>query len=241
VEELKRAHRLMSDFVGALSHELRNPLNLIVNSIDLAVEGAFGGLTPEQAEHLVRVARIAENMTGLINAALDLMRAEAGRVAADLREVDVSELVREIDAETRELRKPEVAFVWHAAPNLSRVYTDPAKLKIVLSNIVVNALKFTEQGSVMLDAHPRDGGIEFSIADTGVGIPAAALPTVFEAFSQGHASPLRRRAGAGLGLYIARRLVEMLGGSIAVESEVGRGSIFCVWTPFTLAPAPSET
>jgi len=109
--------------------------------------------------------------------------------------------------------------------------TDRMKLKVVLKNLIGNAVKFTAQGEIAIDAVPRDGGIEIAVRDTGVGIAPQVLPIIFEAFRQGDSSFTRPYGGVGLGLYIVRRLLGLLGGSIAVESEIGKGSLFRVWLP----------
>lgn len=236
IEALQRANRLKSELIAVLAHELRNPLHIIVGSIELLLEGAFGNLTPEQAEQLQHAAKRAGEIAELFNAALDLSRADAGQVALEVRDVNVPDLVREIDLETRELReRRQVAFAWEVAPDLLAVPTDPTKLKIILKNLVINGLKFTEQGGVTLDAHPREGGIQFSVADTGVGIPTDALCSIFEAFRQ--VPSTIHRSGVGLGLYIVRRLLEIMGGRVTVDSAPGRGSIFQVWIPVAAGKA----
>lgn len=239
LDDFKRATRVDAEFVGVLAHELRNPLNIIMGYVDLLLEGVFGSLTSEQTQPLRYVEKNAGEILDLFGAALELSRADAGDVALELRDVDVPELLREIEADTSHLRqRQEVAFVWYAASGLPRISTDSVKLKVVLKNLVGNALKFTERGSVMLDAHLCDGGIEFSVADTGVGIAPEALPIIFEAFRQAEATKARRLSGVGLGLYIARRFVELLGGRITVDSRVGLGSIFKVWIPLAVQPRP---
>jgi signal transduction histidine kinase len=111
------------------------------------------------------------------------------------------------------------------------LHTDPVKLKVVLKNLIVNAVKFTEAGSVTVAARTCDGGVEVSVADTGIGIPQASLPIIFQAFQQLDSSATRAHRGVGLGLYIVSRLLDLLGGRIAVESLVGSGSTFRVWLP----------
>ena len=106
----------------------------------------------------------------------------------------------------------------------------------MLKNLVVNALKFTDQGSVMVDVYCRDGGLEFCVADTGIGMAPEVVPIIFEPFRQAGCFKTRRRGGVGLGLYIVRRLLDMMGGSISVDSELGRGSIFRVWVPNQVQP-----
>jgi signal transduction histidine kinase len=238
VEELERANRLKSDFVATMSHELRTPLNVIIGYNDLALEGAFGALTQEQCETLERVRRSALELLELINTTLSLSRLDTDRQPLDVREVVIADLVGELDAETREARqrKPSVQMVWEMSPDLPQLRTDPVKLKVVLKNLIANAMKFTEEGSVTLRAALHDGGVQFAVTDTGIGIPPEARKVIFEPFRQVDSSTTRRYGGVGLGLYIVRRLVDLLGGRVTAESEVGRGSTFRVWVPPRIEP-----
>ena len=236
-EELERARKLRSEFVATMSHELRTPLNIVLGYIDLLLEHAFGTLTPEQNDTLGHMERSARELLGLINDTLDLSRLEAGQMTLEVLEIQVQDLVHEIDVETRPLQeKPGFSLVWHVPPSLPPLCTDPLKLKVVLKNLVVNALKFTEQGSVLVDVYSRDDGLEFCIADTGIGMAPEAVQIIFEPFFQVESSNKRRQGGVGLGLYIVRRLLDVLGGVISVDSELGRGSIFRVWVPNRTQP-----
>ncbi|HEX7409926.1 MAG TPA: GAF domain-containing sensor histidine kinase [Candidatus Binatia bacterium] len=232
VEELERANRVRSEFVATMSHELRTPLNIILGYNDLLLEHAFGALTLEQADTLRRADKSARELLDLINTTLDLSRLEAGRMSLDLRETQLGDLIHEIDVETRRLQeKPGFTFVLHAPASLPPLRTDPLKLKVVLKNLIVNALKFTDQGSVMVDVFARDGGMEVCVADTGIGMTPETQLIIFEPFRQADGFKTRRQGGVGLGLYIVRRLLEMLGGTISVDSGLGRGSLFRVWIP----------
>jgi len=232
VEELERANRVKSDFVASVSHELRTPLNLIIGYGELLLDGAFGELTAQQNDTLRRMANSSRELLDMIEATLELSRLEADRVAADIHEISVEALVHELDAETVRLRqKPEVEFVWSVECAGTRVVTDAVKLKMVLKNLIGNAFKFTDQGRVVVVVHPHAEGVEFRVIDTGVGIPPEARSIIFEPFRQATGAAGRRAGGVGLGLYIVQRLLKILGGTIAVDSEVGRGSTFSVWVP----------
>jgi two-component system sensor histidine kinase BarA len=232
VEELADANRLKSEFVAAMSHELRTPLNIILGYISLLLEQAFGPLAGEQLEILHRVSKSTEDLLELVTTTLDLSRLQAGRLQVELQDCDAGDLVTELDAETRHLRrKSEVRFVWRVASDLPRLHTDPLKLKVVLKNLVANAAKFTDRGLITVEATAHDGGVRFHVSDTGVGMQPEILSAIFEPFRQFHGEIGRGRGGVGLGLHISRRLVDMLGGTIEVESEVGRGSTFRVWVP----------
>jgi signal transduction histidine kinase len=215
-----------------MSHELRTPLNAIMGYNDLVLEGAFGDLKKDQREPLRRVAKSATELLELINTTLDVSRIEAGRLPVDMKEFGLADLLSQIQLETQDLQaKPGVRFHWNLAPALPRLHSDPMKLKVVLKNLIANAVKFTEHGSVTVEAHRQDGGVEIAVADTGIGIPAEARSLIFEPFRQADSSTTRRYGGVGLGLYIVRRLIEMLGGTVTVDSETGHGSTFRVWVP----------
>jgi signal transduction histidine kinase len=127
--------------------------------------------------------------------------------------------------------KPHVILTWEIAPQLPRLRTDPVQLKSVLKNLIDNAMKFTQTGSVTVRLAPCNDGVEMVVADTGIGMTPDTLAVVFEPFRQGDSSPTRRHGGVGLGLYIVRRVIEALGGTIKVRSEVGHGTTFQVWVP----------
>jgi len=232
VDELAAANELKSEFVATMSHELRSPLNIIIGYHELLFDGSFGPLSDRQREPLRRADRSARELLDLISATLDLSRLEAKRIALDLGPVGIGDLVDEVGRDYADLpERPNVQVQWATQAGLAPIYTDRVKLKMVLKNLVGNAVKFTEQGRVRLEATARDGGVELVVVDTGVGIPLEARGLIFEPFRQVDVARGRVRGGAGLGLYIVKQLLEMLGGSIAVESEVGRGSTFRVWLP----------
>lgn len=232
LEELERANRLKQDFVGTMSHELRTPLNVILGYNELMREGAFGTLSAEQCDILERMNKSATQLLDLINATLDLSRMQSQSVPMSLSRVSVAELFTELEAEFRPLhRKSAVKLEWHLEQGLPFLQTDPVKLKMVLKNLIGNALKFTDEGVVSTIARAQDDGVTFLVRDTGIGIPSEARTLVFEPFRQLDGSMTRRHGGVGLGLYIVRQLLELLGGSIALDSELGKGSAFSVWIP----------
>ena len=240
VTELERANRVKSEFVATMSHELRTPLSVITGYTDLMLEGNFGTLTAEQTDNLRRVQRSAHELLELITATLDLSRLETGRMSVEVTDVQLADVIQQLDDETPDLQERSgLRFVWHVAPDLPPVRTDPVKLKLVLRNLLGNAVKFTEHGTVTVDVHAADGGVEITVADTGIGITPEALEIIFEPFRQGDSSTTRRFEGVGLGLYIVHRLLDLLAGTISVESEVGRGSTFRVWLPRNMLPSSS--
>ncbi len=234
VEALERADGIKSEFVATMSHELRTPLNVITGYGTLLLEGEFGRLTEEQAAILERMAKSAAELLELINATLDLSRLEGGRVAVDVQAVDLTQLLDQIESETAPCAQPGVQLDWRVARDLPRLHTDPLKLKVVLKNIITNAYKFTAHGNVTVQARVLGRGVEIAVADTGIGIAPDVLPVIFEAFRQADGSTTRQFGGVGLGLYIVQRLLDLLQGSVSVDSVVGRGSTFRVWVPRTI-------
>jgi diguanylate cyclase (GGDEF)-like protein len=231
-DQLERANNLKSEFVAMMSHELRTPLNPIIGYTDLLLDGGFGALSSEQADVLLRMQRSSHGLLKLINEILDLSRLEAGRITLDVDALDLLPVLKAIDAETIELhRATGVTLELDVPPDLPWITTDAAKLKVVLKNLVVNALKFTSHGSVKISARPAQGGLAIDVSDTGVGIRPESLELIFEPFRQADGAQQRPHGGVGLGLYIVRRLLDALHGRITVESEVGAGSTFHVFVP----------
>jgi signal transduction histidine kinase len=230
LDEVRLASELKSEFVGAISHELRSPLNVILGYSEMLREGALGDVTPEQAAALDRTYRQALVLLEMITALLDLNRLDAGRLPIEGVTLGVGELVDElVEQVPEEWRREGVVLRVVVEPDLPAIVTDPGKLKTVLRNLVHNALKFTTRGHVTISAGMGPGGtVVFGVRDTGRGIPAEALPYVFEMFRQ---VPGSGGGGVGLGLHIVRRFVEALGGSVDVTSTVGMGTCFTVTMP----------
>jgi signal transduction histidine kinase len=219
-----------------MSHELRTPLHIMMGYNDLLREEEFGNLTEDQVDILGRMDRSARQLLDMINTTLSVSRLESDHHILDMKTVHLADLIREIVAETRELHeKTACQFSWQVDPELLSLQTDRAKLKIVLKNLLGNALKFTEAGHVVVKGQLCNGGVEVSVADTGIGIAPEAVSTIFEPFRQLESALTRRYGGIGLGLYIVQRLLALLSGTITVESQVGHGSTFRVWLPLTVA------
>jgi signal transduction histidine kinase len=149
-----------------------------------------------------------------------------------VREVQVAELLAEVQADLQGLcEQSRLSWSWQIAPELPPLYADPGKLKVVIKNLVNNAVKFTPKGSVTITAEEQRGGIEIRVTDTGIGIPVEVQAFMFEPFRQADSAPTRRYSGSGLGLYIVKHFLERMGGMVTAESEVGWGSTFRVWLP----------
>lgn len=232
VDELGQANRFKSDMVAIIAHELRTPLNAIMGYTELLMEGEFGVLTAEQVEIARRVDRSAQVLRDIVAGTLELSRLDSGQLPLTLRDCDVIGLIREVDAETAEQRaKPGVTFHWQTPPQLPPVVSDPLKIKVILKNLIANAIKFTPRGEIRVSAGTLRDGVVLIVADTGIGIGAETLPKIFEPFRQGEPHATHRFGGVGLGLYLVHRLAEVLGGTVEVESTRGRGSVFRVWLP----------
>jgi len=235
-DEARAASRVKSEFLATVSHELRTPLVAVLGYTELLLDGEFGPLQPEQDNALQRVYYRGQELLEVINATLDVSRLEAGPVALELRTIDTTAFLKELQDELQNISaKDRVHLEWDIPSTLPALSTDPGKLKIVLRNLIRNALKFTERGHVRVQAQPCSGGIELRVSDTGIGIAADMLPVIFEPFRQVDGADTRRYGGVGLGLYLVRRLVDLLGGQISVESRVGEGSTFRVQLPLTRA------
>ena len=234
VGDVDRARRLKSEFVATMSHELRTPLNVIMGYNDLLLEGAFGELPEEIQGVLARTQRSARELLALITATLDLSRLESGESPLRIEPVVVGELFDQLRTETVTDGQSGVGLDWQLAGGLPTLETDRGKLATVLRNLIDNALKFTQQGTVTVMAEPVADAVVFTVADSGIGISKQDLPVIFELFRQVEPAHTRRHGGVGLGLYMVKRLLMQLRGEIEVQSAVGEGSRFLVRIPTRL-------
>ena len=238
--ELQRASALKDRFLASVSHELRTPMTVILGFTGALLRGSQGELTAPQKESLDRVQRNARLLLGLINDVLDISKIEAGKMEVTRERVEVATLLRQVESDYGEAAaRKGLAFKTEIDPALGSVTSDPARLTQILTNLVGNSLKFTERGSIVVRAEPRDENHwALVVTDTGIGIPENEQETVFEEFRQGETEEHRGRGGTGLGLAIVRKLARVLGGTVSLESVPGKGTTFLVVFP---SVAPAET
>jgi signal transduction histidine kinase/ActR/RegA family two-component response regulator len=227
-EALERASALKSEFVSTMSHELRTPLNIIIGYTDMLRDAAT---LDEHGPLLTQIRKAGHELLELIDGTLNLNRLAAGGDVARFAPVVLADLWRELAADLGALTpRSDVAVRWQPVDGIA-VHTDRRKLKIILKNLVGNALKFTPKGEIVVACERVGDQCRFTVRDTGVGIPPGSLAHVFEMFRQVDSSETRSYGGAGLGLYIVKSLLTQLGGQVQVESVVGQGSIFTVVLP----------
>jgi GAF domain-containing protein/DNA-binding response OmpR family regulator len=235
---LQELDRLKSQFLAHMSHELRTPLNSIIGFSEVLMDGLVGQLTPEQLECVNNILTSGEHLLALINDILDLSKIEAGRVTLDLKVLDVEEWLAGVQKTIAPLvEKKSQTLTIDLAADLPQLVADPFRIKQVLINLLSNANKFTpEGGHITLSCYMADPEtMIFSVADTGIGIKPEEQEIIFEEFRQSSSISVGDVGGTGLGLAISRRLVEMHGGHMWVESEYGAGSTFSFLLPISSA------
>jgi signal transduction histidine kinase/HAMP domain-containing protein len=230
--QLERANRLKSEFLANVSHELRTPMNAIIGYSKLMLDGLDGELNSQQESDLQRVTTAADNLLGLINGLLDLSKIEAGRMEINVEELDVRPIIEDVISLIQPQSDAKELQVQAMVPtDLPTVLADRARFRQVLVNLVSNAVKFTDAGTVVISASTGDGWVTLSVSDTGIGISKDAQAYIFDEFRQADASTTRRYGGTGLGLAISKRLVALHGGRIWVESGANGGSVFSFTMP----------
>jgi signal transduction histidine kinase len=234
-QQLEDANRHKSEFLSRISHDLRTPLNAIIGFTRMVLRKTEGQIPDLQKENLQKVLISGEHLLGLINGLLDLAKIEAGRMEVFAENFKVDDVIHMAVSTVEPLLKDgRVRLTREIASNLPQLNTDREKLKQILLNLLSNAAKFTDQGEIKVSASQQNGSLKLVVSDTGIGMNKEALDHIFDEFRQAEKSTASRYGGTGLGLAIVRRLVNLLGGEIAVESEVGKGSKFMITIPITL-------
>jgi signal transduction histidine kinase len=232
--ELEQASQLKSQFLANMSHEFRTPLNAMLGYTSMLLQGVAGPLEPAARRQLSRIESNGRHLLTIINEILDISRIEAGRMPLQLSRFNIPELVNEVKAELEPIILRSKLEVKTDLPrDLRPIVSDRQKVKQIVLNLLSNALKFTHEGSVTISARRPAGErmLALSVADTGIGIAPGDQGKIFEDFRQLDNSPTRAYGGTGLGLSICRRLAQMLGGQIEVQSRVGAGSTFTLTLP----------
>jgi signal transduction histidine kinase len=242
-QELQEANRAKADFLAAVSHELRTPLNIIIGNADLCKDGFFGDTTKKQIDALQKILRYSKILLKLINDVLALTKIEAKKMSVNISRFNVSEVVEHVQNYVEQLNhNGRVKISWQLPSRLPFVTTDALKLEEILQNLIGNAYKFTPKGAIEIRVRDLNGkdGIEFAVADTGIGIKQDDLEKIFEEFHQldeAHTGPY---SGVGLGLSIVKKYLELMQGDIRVESQPGAGSTFTFTLPYESELVSSE-
>jgi signal transduction histidine kinase len=230
--QLEVASQHKSQFLANMSHELRTPLNAILGYTELMADGAYGEPSGRMLGILKRLEANGRHLLGLINDVLDLSKIEAGQLELELSEYSVQDIAQTVRSTLEPLAADKkLAFKVEMAPELPPGRGDGRRLTQVLINLVGNAIKFTDVGEVAIKAEANKGSFHVSVRDTGPGISAADQAKLFQEFQQADNTITRKKGGTGLGLAISKRIIEMHGGKIWIESQPGQGSTFAFSLP----------
>jgi signal transduction histidine kinase len=236
-DELRNAHKIKGEFLKAVSTQLKNPLSVIAGYSDMFLEGLLGEITPIQEKAIETVARQSKELHRLINRILQVSNMEAETLRVELHEINLWEFLSELRSFYDYPLAKDVKVRWSYPADLPVVEGDRGKLRRVLENLIDNAIKFTEHGTVTIAARYLASRklLEFRVSDTGVGIPHEQISTIFERFRQvPSANASLQNGGVGLGLYIVKKYLDLLAGKIYVESHAGEGSTFNLQIPTRL-------
>jgi signal transduction histidine kinase len=231
--QLREAADLKSRFLSYMSHEFRTPLASITSMTDILLVGMDGPLSREQQRQLKFVQGSVRELTEMVDDLLDLAKVEAGRISISPEWFEMVDLFSALRGMFRPIvSNSTVSLIFEEPQDVPRIFTDDKKLSQILRNFISNALKFTVEGEVRVSARMLEGEImEFAVSDTGIGIAKDHLPALFSDFVQLDTRIQKRLRGTGLGLSLAKKFSELLGGRVAVESELGKGSRFSVFIP----------
>lgn len=231
-DRAESADRLKSAFLATMSHELRTPLNSIIGFSGILLQGLAGELNPEQKKQLGMVYSSSEHLLDLVNDVLDLSKIEAGQLTLAWEEFDLCESLERVIATVRPHAEKKKLVLQLTCPHETcRIVSDRRRVEQILLNLIMNGIKFTEYGSITVNGYRNDDAVRITVQDSGLGIKQEDMDKLFKPFSQIDSGTNKRHQGTGLGLSICKRLVELLGGEIGVESEWGVGSTFWFTLP----------
>ena len=233
-ERLRAVADMKEEFLALTTHDLRSPLTVISGVINFFTSGRLGELTAEQQHMVVMLERNARSLIELVNALLDVSKLESGTLTLDLTAVSLAEVINELrEAMSPLAAEKEIALATDLSAELPPAHADRAQLRRILANLLSNALKFTPKGGRVTLAAARASNelLRVAVSDTGIGINADDIARLFDKYEQARNRATRGEKGTGLGLYITRQLIELHGGEIHVESEVGKGSTFSFTLP----------
>jgi PAS domain S-box-containing protein len=236
-ERLRELDRLKSEFLASMSHELRTPLNSIIGYSEIILMGLNGPLNEEMTEDIEAIRNSGQHLLHLINDILDLAKIEAGRMTLGYEDVEISGVLDQVRvSHLALLHDKPVELLIEMGQNVPPIEADRLRLNQILTNLVTNAIKFTEKGIVRLHTTYDDGWVQIAVQDEGIGMKESDLGTIFEQFRQVDGSNTRRAGGTGLGLAITNHLIQLHGGTISVESELDKGSTFFIRLPVKRPP-----
>lgn len=233
-EQLKKLDEAKSEFISIASHQLRTPLTAIRGYISMVLDGDFGKLSKKVSDPIEKVLKSSERLIALIENLLNISRIESGRMKYEYKVMQFETMVSSVVDELSQVAKTKKLELIYNKPKkpLPEINIDEEKIRQVVMNLIDNAVKYTPAGKVVVDLTEKDGNIEFCVSDSGMGISAEDLPNLFQKFSRGSGTFLVHTEGTGLGLYVARQMIETHNGKIWAESEgVGKGSKFCFSLP----------
>ena len=231
-EQAQNASKAKSDFLANMSHELRTPLNAILGYSEMLMEEAEDDELESYAADLAKIQSSGEHLLTLINDILDLSKIEAGKMDLHIEEFEFVKHLAQIEATAKPLvEKNSNKFILENNATFEKLKNDQTKLRQILFNMLSNAAKFTKEGSVTLSINTIEKDVRFAVMDTGIGMNEEQLGKVFDEFTQAEASTAKDYGGTGLGLPISKKMTEMMGGKMEVESEEGKGTTFSITIP----------
>jgi len=228
---LKELDRLKSKFIASMSHELKTPLNSIIGLTGIILQGISGEITEVQRKELTMVKNSADHLFSLISDIIDVSKIEADQIELAIEKLDLSELIQEVRDSFKVAVDEKGLKLSLETPERLIIKSDKRRAKQVIINLMSNAVKFTDKGEIAIKAAKKDDRAEISVADTGIGIKKETMKMLFKQFSRIHVEGRTRVEGTGLGLYLSKKIADLLGGEIKAKCEFGKGSKFTFVLP----------